>query len=94
MFNCNTWNIINLFNFGLLILWKWLGLFFLPERASDEHTDVLEVSTTCIQIDIFNYFVYATWVRVCCFHIAKTDPNDTTSEDKLNPLLTFVADLG
>jgi len=45
-------------------------------------------------IDIFNYFVCATLVRACCFHITKTDPNDTTSEDKLNPPFTFVADLG
>lgn len=50
---------------------------------------------THIQLDIqINCFIYATLVRVCCFKITKTDPNDTTSEDKVNPLLTFAADLG
>lgn len=48
----------------------------------------------CIQIDIFIYFVHATLVRICCFNINKTDPKVTISEDKVNPLLTFVADLG
>lgn len=59
-----------------------------------EHTDVLEISVIWILIDMFNYFVYATLVRVCCFNITKTDLNDTVSEDKVNLLLMFVADLG
>lgn len=48
----------------------------------------------CIQIDIFIYFVYATLVKIRWFNTSKTDPKVTTSEDKVNPLLTFVADLG
>lgn len=47
-----------------------------------------------IQIDIFIYFVYATLFSICWFNISKTDPKVATSEDKVNPLLTFVADLG
>lgn len=47
----------------------------------------------CIQTDIVIHFVYDTSVRICWFNTSKTDPKVTTSEDKVNPLFTFVADL-
>lgn len=43
-------------------------------------------------MDLTNLFTLH-WPE-CCFKKTRTDPNDTSSKDKVNPLLTFVADLG